>query len=172
MDRQDSEVVIRSLQEEDIPALLRSFAEQGWTKPQQVLEGYLLGQSRGELAVLTAEFQKQAAGYAVLYPHARHGPFAEQKLPEISDFIVFIKFQHRGIGGKILDAAEKQAARLCDRVSLGVGLHAGYGTAQRLYIKRGYVPDGSGVWYRDKPLPQYADCRNDDDLVLYLSKQL
>lgn len=36
----------------------------------------------------------------------------------------------------------------------------------------GYIPDGSGVWYRDEVCPQYTDCCNDDDLVLYLSKEL
>ena len=39
-------------------------------------------------------------------------------------------------------------------------------------LKRGYVFDGSGLWYRDKPLEQYAPCAADDDLVLYLSKKL
>ncbi len=56
------------------------------------------------------------------------------------------------------------------RVCLGVGLHSGYGGAQRLYAKRGYLPDGSGVWYRDAVCEPYAICRNDDDLILYLSK--
>ena len=72
----------------------------------------------------------------------------------------------------MLDAAEKVASELCDTVSLGVGLHHGYGSAQRLYIKRGYIPDGSGVWYKNKQLEQYTACCNDDDLVLYLSKKL
>lgn len=54
---------------------------------------------------------------------------------------------------------------------LGVGLHSGYGSAQRMYIKRGYIPDGSGVWYNNMLLEQNAQCRNDDDLVLYLIKE-
>ena len=57
-------------------------------------------------------------------------------------------------------------------VGLSVGLHSGYGSAQRMYVKRGYVPDGSGVWFHDEVCPPYGDCRNDDDLVLYLSKKL
>ena len=68
--------------------------------------------------------------------------------------------------------AEDLAAQVSDTICLGVGLHSGYGTAQRLYVKRGYVFDGSGLWYRDKPLEQYAPCAADDGLVLYLSKKL
>jgi len=55
---------------------------------------------------------------------------------------------------------------------LGVGLHPGYGAAQRLYIKQGYVPDGSGVWFQNKQLKPNERCVNDDELVLYLSKKL
>ena len=80
------------------------------------------------------------------------------------------KFRERGVGSRLMDAAETIAARYADTVYLGVGLHSGYGSAQRLYAKRGYLPDGSGVWYRDAVCEPYAICRNDDDLILYLSK--
>ena len=72
-----------------------------------------------------------------------------------------------------MDIAEQIAARYSGTVCLGVGLHSGYGSAQRLYVKRGYVPDGSGVWYGNKVCPPYdASCENDDSLILYMSKQL
>ena len=32
-------------------------------------------------------------------------------------------------------------------VGIGVGLYPDYGSAQRLYIKRGYLPDGHGATY-------------------------
>ena len=43
---------------------------------------------------------------------------------------------------------------------------------ERIYIKRGYIPDGSGVWYDDAVLEPYAPCCNNDNLILYLSKDL
>lgn len=73
---------------------------------------------------------------------------------------------------KDMDIAEDIASRYSDTVYLGVGVHNGYGSAQRMYVKRGYIPDGTGVWYRGSVCPQYTDCCNDDDLVLYLSKKL
>ena len=51
-------------------------------------------------------------------------------------------------------------------------MHSGYGSAQRMYVKRGYLPDGSGIWYGEKVCEPYSECRNDDDLALYLSKAL
>jgi hypothetical protein len=42
-----------------------------------------------------------------------------------------------------------------------------------MYVKRGYIPDGTGVWYRNKPCAQYeTEIANDDNLVLFLSKKL
>lgn len=49
-----------------------------------------------------------------------------------------------------MDTAEKIVLTRSKIVCIGVGLHAGYGSAQRMYVKRGYIPDGSGVWYRDQ----------------------
>ena len=72
-----------------------------------------------------------------------------------------------------MDAAEQLAGQYADTVWLGVGLHSGYGSAQRMYVKRGYIPDGTGVWYRDKACAQYeTEIANDDDLVLFLSRNL
>ena len=34
------------------------------------------------------------------------------------------------------------------------------------------MPDGSGVWYRNENLKPYAPCVNNDDLVLYLYKEI
>lgn len=159
------------MQLSDIAAVNTSFVQQGWPLHTQVLHQYLHDQTTRQRRVFIAEEAGTIAGYVTLLPAALTSPFAD-KLPEISDFNVFTKFQRHGIGSTLLDAAEQAAAQLAAAVSLGVGLHAGYGPAQRLYVKRGYVPDGSGVWYQDKPLPMNAPSRNDDDLVLYMSKAL
>ena len=85
---------------------------------------------------------------------------------------MFESFRKQGIGNQLLEEAEKRVKFVSSKVTLGVGVHLGYGPAQRLYIRRGYIPDGTGVWYRNKPLEMGASCQNDDDLVLYLSKDL
>jgi len=163
---------IRSMKEGDIDIIMKNYIEQGWSKPKEVLEKYLENQNSGFLYMFAADYNNDIAGYTVLYPDTGVGPFAFQKIPVISDFIVFEKYQRQGIGTKMLDEAEMKAFELNDRVQLGVGLHSGYGSAQRIYIKRGYVPDGTGVWWNNTPLEQYADCKNNDELVLFLIKDL
>ena len=162
---------IRKMQESDIQELSRGFISQGWPSREEILTRYFKEQESGEREVLVAEVEGALAGYITILSCAKQGPFAEI-YPELSDFNVFEPFQNQGIGNLLLEEAEKQVRLISDKVTLGVGLHSGYGPAQRLYIKRGYIPDGSGVWYRNQPLEMNATIQNNDDLVLYLSKEL
>ena len=163
---------LREMKAEDCRTLSEGFRAQGWDKPACQYERYLREQEKGLRQVIVAEAAGKAVGYVTLLPEAGAGPFAGQGIPEICDFNVLIPWQRRGIGSALLERAEELAAKVSPVVCLGVGLHHGYGAAQRLYVKRGYVFDGSGVWYRDALLPEGAPCCNDDDLILYLSKAL
>ena len=167
-----NEILIRPMAEADIDKALLNFEEQGWNKGRRILERYLSGQTAGKLFAFAAQLGSDIAGYTVLYRNGMEGSFANQNMPCISDLIVFSKYQRRGIAWKIMEAAEEKAAEFGDIVYLGVGLHSGYGAAQRLYVKRGYLPDGTGVWFNGSRLEEYADCKNDDSLILYFSKEL
>lgn len=167
-----SSCVIRPMEPGDLDAFGTGFLEQGWTPRPEVWNKYLREQASGARQVFVAEWEGHAAGYLTLVPEAQAGPFAGKGWPEIVDFNVLEKYQRHGIGGALMDAAEQAAAQTSPVVTLGVGLHRGYGPAQRMYVKRGYIPDGSGVWYQNKPATPYGPCVNDDDLVLYLSKSL
>ena len=161
---------IRKMQESDIKDLSRGFTSQGWPGREKISARYFLEQKSKEREVLVAEIDGAVAGYVTILPSAKHGPFAEV-YPELSDFNVFEPFRNQGIGNQLLEEAEERVKLISDKVTLGVGLHLGYGPAQRLYIKRGYIPDGTGVWYRNQPLEMNATSQNNDDLVLYLVKE-
>ena len=156
--------------ESDIKHLSQGFINQDWPDREDILARYFLEQESGEREVLVAEVEGAVAGYITILPSAKHGPFAEV-YPELSDFNVFEPFRNQGVGSQLLEEAEKRVELVSIKVSLGVGLHSGYGPAQRLYIKRGYIPDGTGVWYRNQPLEMNATSQNNDDLVLYLVKE-
>ena len=162
---------IRKMQESDIQDLSRGFISQGWPGREEILARYFLEQESGEREVLVAEVEGALAGYITILSCAKQGPFAEI-YPELSDFNVFEPFQNQGIGNLLLEEAEKRVRLISDKVTLGVGLHSGYGPAQRLYIKRGYIPDGTGVWYQNHQPAMNAVCEDIGELVLYLSKNL
>lgn len=162
-------VDIRPLAVEDLEGLAQAFEAQGWPGRREVLAVYWDEQVRGQRQVWVAQRQGQLLGYITLKRLCQAGPFAG-RYPEIADFNDFQGSQRQGIGTALIARAEAMARAWAPAVVLGVGLHAGYGPAQRLYSQRGYCPDGSGVWYQDRPLAPYAACQNDDDLVLYLLK--
>ena len=162
---------IRKMQESDIKDLSRGFISQGWPSREEILTRYFKEQESGEREVLVAEVEGAVAGYITILPDAKQGPF-DGMAPELSDFNVFEPFQNQGIGNLLLEEAEKRVRLISDKVTLGVGLHSGYGPAQRLYIKRGYIPDGTGVWYQNHQPAMNAVCEDIGELVLYLSKNL
>ena len=162
---------IRKMQESDIKDLSQGFISQGWPSREEILTLYFKEQESGEREALVADFEGVVAGYITILPIAKHGPFAGMS-PELSDFNVFEPFQNQGIGNLLLEEAEKRVRLISDKVTLGVGLHSGYGPAQRLYIKRGYIPDGTGVWYQNHQPAMNAVCEDIGELVLYLSKNL
>ena len=169
---QDQDILVRDLVHDDAQIITDEEIAQGWHVTVEKYLTRLKDQAAGKCVSLAAEYRGQVAGYVNVYPNALAGAFGGRGLPEIVDFGVLEKYRRRGVGTKLMDVAEEIAARYAPAVYLGVGLHSGYGSAQRMYVKRGYIPDGSGVWYGDKPCEPYAAAVNDDDLILYLSKVL
>ena len=92
-------------------------------------------QEKGDCLALTAEYKGAPAGYINVYWNPPAGAFANRNIPEIVDFGVLEKYRCRGIGRRLMDIAEKLAKTRSDTVCLGVGLHSGYGSAQRMYVK-------------------------------------
>ncbi len=166
-------ITVRNLRSSDPEYFAREEIKQGWpdASPEK-LEMRLRDNTAGKAVSISADYEGEPAGYVSVYPYCMWGALGGKGYPEIVDFNVLEKFRNKGVGTKLMDIAEQIAAEYSDTVYLGVGLHSGYGAAQRLYVKRGYVPDGSGVWYGGKVCPQYAECLNDDDLNLYLYKKL
>ncbi|MEE1032658.1 MAG: GNAT family N-acetyltransferase [Ruminococcus sp.] len=167
----DEEIVIRNMEPQDAQIITNEEIAQGWNATIDKYQMRLKHQEEGRAISLVAEYKGNIAGYNNVYINAPGGPFGNQGYPEIVDFGVLEKYRCKGIGSKLMDVAEKIASEYADMVYLGVGLYSSYGSAQRMYVKRGYIPDGSGVWYGDKVCEPYAECVNDDDLNLYLYKK-
>lgn len=164
-------IYIRKMEKCDVPLISKMFVEQGWPPRDTVLENYIKEQKENVRIVLIAEMNSEIVGYVTLMKLAKNGPFVNT-YPEIADFNVFKKYQKMGIGNKLLDKIEEETKKFSKVITLGVGMHKEYGSAQRIYVKRGYVPDGTGIWYNNQNIDINKSCLNSDDLVLYLSKNL
>jgi GNAT superfamily N-acetyltransferase len=165
-------IQIRSLNEHDPPNIAAAFENIGWVKPESRFQRYLEEEAAGHRTCLVATVSGQFAGYVTVNWLPTYLGFVDLKIPEIQDLNVLPQFRRRGIASRLLDHAEGKAACRCSVVGIGVGLHPGYNDAQRLYGKRGYIPDGRGITYRDRYVEEGAQVVLDDDLVLHFTKRL
>ena len=112
---------------------------------------YLKEQEAAERLLWVAHVHAQFPGYVTLKWQSQYPSFKAQNIPEIIDLNVLPGFRKTGVGCLLLDTTEKQAATKSQIIGMGIGLYAdadgGYGAAQRLYVKSGYIPDGKGVTY-------------------------
>lgn len=166
------EVEVRRLAAGDVEPIVSAFAAAGWPKPRQQYERYLAEQSAGRRVVLVAFRGDQVCGYVTVVSESEYPPFRAERIPEINDLNVLPGFRRRGIAGRLLDEAERLAEARSPVVGIGVGMYADYGAAQRLYVRRGYVPDGHGISYRGRIVRGGESVVADDDLVLYLRRHL
>jgi GNAT superfamily N-acetyltransferase len=170
------DVLIRPLLKEDLNITTEAFSSIGWNKPVSLFENYLKEAETGERLIWVAFVHERFAGYITLKWQSQYPSFRKQNIPEIMDLNVLPNARKIGVGSKLLYIAEKEAATRRNTVGIGVGLYAGkdggYGNAQRLYVKRGYLPDGKGVTYNYQPTIPGNSYPLDDDLVLWFTKKL
>jgi GNAT superfamily N-acetyltransferase len=163
---------IRYLREDDALVISLAFSRIGWSKPVSQYKAYYRQQEANQSTVLIAEIDDQFAGYLKIAWKPEYVLFEERNIPEIQDLNVLPEFRRRGVASALMDDAEVMIARTSPEVGIGVGLHPGYNVAQRMYVRRGYVPDGRGVMWRGKFITEGQNIIADDDLVLHLTKKL
>lgn len=143
-----------------------------WPKPASLFEGFARRGAAGEVVVLAARIGAAVAGYCLVEWRSTYPPFVAAGVPEIVDFNVLRDQQKRGAGRALMDEAERIAVRRSDTVGLRVGLYSGYGRAQRLYVRRGYVPDGAGLTIDGVAVLPVSAIVLDDEPVLALTRKL
>ena len=164
--------MIRPLEGKDIPQIADAFRQLGWNKPASQYVRYLSQQELGVRDVHVAFVEAEFAGYLTICWESSYEPFFVRSIPEIVDFNVLPRFRRMGIGTQLMDKAESEIAKVSPVAGIGVGVTSDYGPAQRLYILRGYIPDGRGLHWRDHYAHYREEIIVDDDLALYLTKEL
>lgn len=141
-------------------------------KPQSLYEQYVQWQKEALRDVLIAEVNDVFTGYLTIQWQSGYEPFKAANIPEIVDFNVLPPHRRKGIGTKLMDEAERRIKNVSPTAGIGFGIYKDYGAAQKLYIKRGYIPDGNGLVKDGHVVKPGTKLFVDDSLAIYLTKQL
>lgn len=165
-------LVLSPFEAKHIQEMVVAFDALGWDKPYALYEGYLKEHKNKTRFVLIATVDTLFAGYVTLKWESEYEHFKKQGIPEIVDLNVLPQFRRQGIGTALINACEKLAKENgYSHIGLGVGMTADYGSAQRLYIRLGYLPDGEGLYHKKHRVMHGDMVCVDDDLGLHLVKR-
>lgn len=163
--------VIIPIELSHVPMMVAAFQELGWPgKTEEQFVRYCNEQAEDKRVTLVALMAGEFAGYGNVIWESGYPNFKERSIPEIQDLNVLPKFRNQGIGSKLLDYLEERALETSSSIGIGVGLYSDYGAAQKLYVKRGYIPDGRGITHDGSYIEAGQSVPADDDLILWLIK--
>ncbi len=117
----ENNIIIRRMQETDPQIFSNEECAQGWHASPEKYDMRISDEKKGISVALTAEYQNHPAGYINVYWNCAAGPFADKNIPEIVDFGVLEKYRNKGIGGLLMDTAEKIVLTRSKIVCIGVG---------------------------------------------------
>ncbi len=169
-----NKLIIREIKQADFYDLDKHFgALTRYKNSISKWEGYLSDQENKKRIVRVVELENRVIGIGTLKFLSDYSSFQKNNTPEINDLIVADDKQGRGFGTALINEFEMIARDLKYKtIGLGFGLYKDYGKAQKLYIKMGYIPDGNGITFHNKPVTPGDSYPVDDDLLLWLIKSL
>jgi GNAT superfamily N-acetyltransferase len=172
----DKEVLIRTMQCDDIEKILLVLQEAYMIGREEQYRTYFnscyeQNQSKDRVTLI-AFMDNEVVGYVNIIFKSKYPYFMENNIPEINDLYVVPAHRKSGIGKRLLEECERSAVSDYKYIGLGVGLYKDYGSAQRLYTKNGYRLDGNGLMYNNIPVAPGNQVYVDDDLLLYLYKDI
>lgn len=173
LERQD--ISIRVMKDEDINTLIKTFCFP-WSSIEATRNKWAQYHKEHQEQIRTVyllEKQGSILGYANLLRQSHYLAFKDNSIPEINDVWISAERRGNGLGTRLIQHLEKMARQENYRqIGLGVGLYKDYGTAQKLYIHLGYIPDGMGVTYKSQTVVPGDSYPIDDDLLVWLKKDL
>lgn len=168
-----SKIAIRRAEDQDIKTLYCLTKQLGKVAEPDYFEQCLELQEQGKRELLIVEFEKKPCGYSILNWNPKYALFKKLGMPEIQDLNIIPDMRNKGLATQMIAYCENIAReRGHKEMGIAFGLHSSYGSAQRLYVKLGYIPDGQGATYDRKQIA-FGDFKPvDDDLCLMLTKAL
>lgn len=167
-----TEIHIERVAPADLAEVIQIFIEQVYPGDPESAYLHFSEHAEGQADTFLAYVGDKLAGYLTIRWRSNNPLFYQNSIPLIHHLAVFPQFQRRGIASRLMEMAEQLIATRARKAGITVGLFDAYGPAQRLYAKRGYLPDGRGACQGQRPLKQGETVTIDHDLILWLTKDL
>lgn len=169
----DDKIIIRPMCKADIDIIAIDHCPP-WATVQEIEDRwnkYFKEQQGNIRTVGVVEQGKEILGYGSLFLKSEYPHFSN--VPEINDVWIYEEYRNKGLGTKLISWLEAIAKHKgYAEIGIGFGLYADYGSAQKLYFRLGYAPDGYGVTYKYQATTPGESYPLDDELILWLKKKL
>ena len=165
----EQDIIVREMNEDDAEKLDILLEKPAGI--QSIYKSYLKETASGQCQYMVIYDMGQLAGYAKIDWQSNYEDFDEVGIPEVKEIQVFEGFRHKGLGTCLMDKIEEMVKERSDYCGVGVGLAEPYEAAAKLLARRGYEPDGRGVFYIE---PEYVqdELEVDDYQALMMIKKL
>jgi GNAT superfamily N-acetyltransferase len=157
---------------DELEAVKREVKPVFFSGDETVIEENFQEHADGSSTSILGYEEGRLVGIVTIRWKSRYPPFAAAGIPLIQNIEIAYTDRGRGLGGLMLERAEQEIAQRCRYAGLCVGIFDAYGPAQRLYVKRGFIPDGRGVCRGSEPLKEGETVQVDHDLLLWLVKDV
>lgn len=167
-----SPIEIRRVRLEELPSVIDLFRTQVYVaNPDEAEEHFADHALRGGETFLARDGEN-LAGYLTLRWESHNPAFRDNGIPLIHHLAVFEAYRRQGVATRLMDAGEGLIATRASKAGITVGIFDEYGAAQRLYAKRGYLPDGRGVCLGNRPIKEGETHAIDHNLIIWMTKDL
>jgi hypothetical protein len=172
MKKQTTKLTFRVVQPNEIAAVKQEVKPVFFSGDEATIEDHFQDHENGASTTILGYELGRLVGIVTIRWQCRYPPFRDRQIPLIQNIEIRYEDRGRGIGGLMLERTEQEIALRSQLAGICVGIAESYGPAQRLYVKRGFVPDGRSVCHPHEPLRIGETVRIDDDLLLWLIKDV
>jgi GNAT superfamily N-acetyltransferase len=172
VEKPGTRLTFRVVQPQEIAQVKQEVKEAFFSGDEATINANFEDHENGASTTILGYEAGRLVGIVTIRWHCRYPPFHARQIPLIQNIEIRYEDRGRGLGGQMLERTEQEIARRSPLAGLVVGIFDAYGPAQRLYVKRGFVPDGRGVCHDHTPLKLGDVVTVDHDLLLWLVKDV
>lgn len=172
LEKQTGKLTFRVVQPSELAAVKQEVKTAFFSGDEATIEENFQDHANGASTTILGYEAGRLVGIVTIRWHSRYPPFRDRQIPLIQNIEIRYEDRGRGIGDQMMERAEQEIALRSPLAGICVGIFDAYGPAQRLYVKRGFVPDGRGVCNPQTPLQEGQQITVDHDLLLWLVKDV